>query len=625
MSKISKKPNSKTKSKKRLTKKKPKTSASKGKSPISRKLLWLKRFLVLGIWGSVAFAGVLLWFVWDIPNPDDVIETASRKPSITLLDRAGEEILRTGDVHGNVISIKDLPVHVMHAVLATEDRRFYDHMGVDIIGLLRAAWTNFRAGGIRQGGSTLTQQLAKNLFLTREKTIRRKVQEVFLAFWLEKRFSKDQLLSLYLNRVYLGSGVYGIDAAARKFFGKPANHLSLYEAAVIAGLPKAPSRYNPIASPERAAVRANQVLENMVGAGWLSTDHANKLKRKKVVVTGVSSRGQNLRYFTNWVRGRIAGYLGHINQDLVVKTTFDLRHQKIAEKHINDIKQKMKTRKADAIAFLALKPDGAVTAMMGGYSWNKSPFNRATQAFRQPGSAFKPVVFLAGIEAGLKPDSQVDDREITVEGWSPRNASGEHRGQMTLREGAARSSNSVAVAVSELAGRTAVLQMARRLGISSTLHSDPAIALGVYESNLLEMTGAYAVFANGGYSVTPYGILRIENKAGDILYSRDNAPRERMVEARYIKDLNKLLEAVVSWGTGKKARLDRPAAGKTGTSQHYRDAWFIGYTAPLVAGVWMGNDNAAPTDNVTGGNYPAQLWKLFMRDALTGIAPEGLK
>ncbi len=594
------------------------------KKRISNKFIWFKRITALLIWAMVSMIAVTLWLIWDIPNPEDIITTTNRKPNIIILDNMDNEIIKIGGVHGNAIDVRKLPINISQAFLATEDRRFYHHMGIDFIGLLRAAWVNILSGEIRQGGSTLTQQLAKNLFLTRRKTIKRKVQEVFLALWLENRFTKDQLLSLYLNRVYFGSGVYGIDAAAHKFFNKKPKHLSLYQTAVLAGLPKAPSRYNPIASPKKAANRANQVLDNMVAAGFITKSVAKSQKRKLVKVAGIAAMGANRRYFTDWIMTRLTGYLGHIDQDISVKTTLNLRHQKIAEKHIAGIKNKMKARNADAIAFLSLKPDGAITAMLGGYSWVNSSFNRATQALRQPASVFKPIVFLAGLEAGLKPDSKVDDRKITVDGWSPRNSGGEHRGQMTLREGAARSSNSVAVAVSELAGRNKVLQMARRLGLSSKLQANPAIALGVYEVNLLEMTTSYAVFANGGHSANAYGIIEITNGNGEILFKRDQSIGEIMVEQKYINDLNNLLTAVITWGTGKAAKINRPAAGKTGTSQAYRDAWFIGYNKELVAGVWIGNDNATPTKNITGGSYPARIWKSFMRDALKDIAAKKL-
>ena len=596
----------------------------KSKKRTSNKFIWFKRITALLIWAMVSMIAVTLWLIWDIPNPENIITTAKRKPNIIILDNMNNEILKIGGVHGNAIDVRKLPINISQAFLATEDRRFYNHMGIDFIGLLRAAWVNIQSGKIRQGGSTLTQQLAKNLFLTRRKTIKRKVQEVFLALWLENRFTKDQLLSLYLNRVYFGSGVYGIDAAAHKFFNKKPKQLSLYQAAVLAGLPKAPSRYNPIASPKKAANRANQVLDNMVAAGFITESVAKSQKRKLVKVAGVAAMGANRRYFTDWIITRLTGYLGHIDQDISVKTTLNLHHQKIAEKHIASIKNKMKAKNADAIAFLSLRPDGAITAMLGGYSWVNSSFNRATQALRQPASAFKPIIFLAGLEAGLKPDSKVDDRKITVDGWSPRNSGGEHRGKMTLREGAARSSNSVAVAVSELAGRDKVLQMARRLGLSSKLQANPAIALGVYEVSLLEMTTSYAVFANGGHSANAYGIIEITNGDGDILFKRDRSIGEIMVEQEYINDLNNLLTAVITWGTGKAAKINRPAAGKTGTSQAYRDAWFIGYNKELVAGVWIGNDNAMPTKNITGGSYPAKIWKLFMRDALKDIAAKEL-
>lgn len=614
-----------TKSKAKKTAKKP---ASKRSSASTRKKTrkddaprssrgwwrWLKRLLALVIWGGIALVAVVLWFGWDTPDPMEAIDQTSRRPTVTLLAADGSVVTNQGDIYGNAIKVADLPSYLPHAFLATEDRRFYDHGGIDPIGLARAMVTNVLAGGIRQGGSTITQQLAKNLFLTQERTIRRKVQEVILAFWLERNLTKDQILSIYLNRIYLGAGTYGVDAAARRYFGVPAAKVSLYEAAVLAGLPKAPSRLNPVASPKKAAARANVVLDNMVAAGWLSVDKARKAKRKVIHSSGYSV-GDSGRYFGSWVRQRAEALVGGVDRDLVIRTTLRPQHQRLAERTAVKFKSKMDQGDAGQLAFVAMEADGAVTAMLGGRSWSKSPFNRAVQAFRQPGSTFKPFVYLAALEAGFTPDTILDDRVISVDGWTPRNASRKHRGEMTMREGVARSSNSVAVALSETVGRDKVVQAARRLGITSPLKTDPSLALGVHEVSPLELTAAYAVFANGGMGVTPYAILSIEDRNGNVLY-RYRPVEERVIAPKVAENMYNLLHAVVAWGTGKAAKLPNGGgAGKTGTSQDNRDAWFVGYDAGLIAGVWMGNDDFSPMKHVAGGGLPTRFWRNFMIEA----------
>ena len=570
---------------------------------------WFKRLLALAIWLMVAGAGLLLWFAWDLPDPEAVIARTTRDPIVTVLAADGTELARHGDDYGTAVTVADLPVYLPRAFLATEDRRFYDHAGIDPIGLARALTTNLMAGGIRQGGSTISQQLAKNLFLSPERTIRRKVQEVLLAFWLEQKLSKDQILGVYLNRIYLGSGTFGVDAAARKYFGRPAREVTLFQAAVLAGLPKAPSRYSPLASPEKSARRANQVLDNLVAAGWLDRAAAEAAKRDRVPVT-TRAAGRNVRYFTDWAVARARALAGHPSEDITIHTTLVPAHQRAAERAYDSLRKEADAAGAGQMAYVAMRPDGAVTAMLGGASWSASTYNRAVHARRQPGSAFKPFIFVAGLEAGLTPDSIIDDRAITIEGWSPRNASGQHRGKMTLREGAARSSNSVAVALMEQVGRGTVIQAARRFGISTPMEADPALALGVHEVTLLELTAAYGVLANGGMSVWPYAIKAITAADGRVLFRNEAGPRTRVVDPGVVKGMNDLLRAVVTWGTGKRAGLDRiPVRGKTGTTQNYRDAWFVGYTDDLVAGVWYGNDDSTPMNTVGGSGLPARFWK----------------
>lgn len=580
--------------------------------------------LVLAIWLGVGLGGLIAWYALTLPDVDQAL-SPTRRPSVTILTVDGGEIATVGDNFAQALSVADLPAAVPKAVTSIEDRRFYDHFGLDVIGLGRAVWANLRAGGIVQGGSTITQQAAKTLFLTPERTIKRKVQELMLAFWLERKFSKDQILSIYLNRTYYGAGAYGIDAAARKFFGKSASRVSIYEAAMLAGVLKAPSRLNPIASPGAADQRARVVIATMVDAGRISAAEA----RAAVAGRGAAqARGRrpNAMYFVDWILAQLPGFLTARDQDLVIYTTLDSRAQRIAE---DQVEKALSTSTAQAgpsqAALVALATDGAVRALVGGRDYALSPFNRATQAYRQPGSAFKPIVYLAGLEAGLTPASRLIDAPLRVEGWEPRNYSGRFQGEMSVTQALAQSVNTVAVRVSEYAGRERVIATARRIGITSRLEPTPSLALGVSEISLLELTAAYAAIANGGYGVWPYGIRKIEDRSGRLLYERSGTGPGRVIAAGDAANLAEMLSAAIRTGTGKAARMSRPAAGKTGTSQNARDAWFIGFTAELVAGVWMGNDDERPMASVTGGGMPARLWKNFVTTALAGSPERSLR
>jgi penicillin-binding protein 1A len=493
-------------------------------------------------------------------------------------------------------------------VIATEDRRFYRHFGIDLIALARAALVDLRAGRVVQGGSTITQQIAKNVFLTPERSLKRKVQEALLALWLERRFSKDQLLTIYLNRVYLGAGSYGVEAAARQYFGKPASKLGLAEAAMIAGLPKAPSRYAPTRDLAQARARAAVVLDNMVAAGRLARAEADAAKARPAAVSGAYG-GSAARYFADWVIDQVPAFVGPTARDLVVHTTLDAAAQRAAEAAVAGLGERGSVGQA---ALVAMTPDGAVRAMVGGRDYAASQFNRATQARRQPGSAFKIAVYAAALEAGFAPDDAFADVPVEVAGWSPRNYGGIYLGEITLTTAFAKSSNSVAVQLAERVGRRRVIEVARRLGIASPLSPQPSLALGAGEVTLLELTGAYAVVANGGRSVIPYGIDEIRARDGTVLYRRAGSGPGRALSAAAARTLDSLLRAVVREGTGRRAALAVPAAGKTGTSQDFRDAWFIGYRPGLVAGVWLGNDDGKPMGKVTGGGLPAELWHEFM-------------
>lgn len=578
--------------------------------------------LVLAIWGFVLLGSVLAWYATDLPDIGGLAR-ATRQPSISLLAADGSPISSTGEVYGRTVKVAQLPPVLPHAVLAVEDRRFYRHFGIDLRGLARAVWVNLRAGEVVQGGSTITQQLAKVLFLTPERTLKRKVQEALLALWLERKFSKDEILALYLNRVYLGSGTYGVDAAARRYFDKAANDVSLYEAAQLAGLLKAPSRYNPVSDYQRAGQRTRVVLNAMVEAGFVTPEEARHAEATKPARPRLTSR--RARYYADWVMAQIGDYVGRIDSDLTVVTTLDSRLQNIAEDELVAILAEEGARRgADQAAFVALTPDGAVRAMVGGRDYVESQFNRSSQALRQPGSAFKVFVYLAAMEAGWRPDDRMADAPVAVGDWQPQNYDERYYGDVTLREGFARSLNSVSVRLTEQVGREQVAEAARRLGITSDLEVAPSLALGASEVTLIELTNAYATFANGGRGVWPFGILEIRDVTGRVLYRRRGEGPGPLIGAYNVDQMTNMMTASVEWGTGKAAKIGRPAAGKTGTSQEFRDAWFIGFTRELVAGAWFGNDDGRPMTRVTGGGLPAKLWARVMTRALENHAPQPL-
>jgi penicillin-binding protein 1A len=605
---------------------KPKKTA-KGKAPAPRRSgvgRWLRRFLVLSVWGFVALLGVVAFYAYDLPDVDNLGER-TRTPSVRLVSADGVQIARFGDAYATPVHVADLPDHVRFAVLATEDRRFYSHFGLDVIALARATLANLRAGRVVQGASTLTQQIAKNVFLTPERSFKRKIQELLLAFWLEHTFAKDQLLSIYLNRVYLGAGTYGIGAASARYFGKPATKLSLGEAAMIAGLLKAPSRYAPTRDLERAQARARQVLGFMVDAGYIEDAEAQAASRSPFTIRRQLTTSRGVRYFADWVFDRVSDYTGPGAADITVVTTLDLRMQKAAEAAVEwALAGEGAERQATQAALVALAPDGAVRAMVGGRDYRLSQFNRATQARRQPGSAFKPFVYLAALEAGMKPGDKIDDAPLTIDGWSPRNYDGKYAGPVSLKEALVRSLNTVAVRIAERVGRDKVVDVARRLGISSPLRADASLALGASEATLLETTQAYTALANGGQGVWAHGIAEIRGAGGTVLYHRTGTGLGRVVEPQHLGPLVDMMSAVIDHGTGRTARVPWPSAGKTGTSQEWRDAWFIAFNRELTAGVWIGNDNGAPMKWVSGGGLPAQLWARFMGAALAGVAPRPL-
>jgi penicillin-binding protein 1A len=597
-------------------------SRSGGRSLLKQIVRWTTAVAAVAAMGVMGLLGYYATYLPDIST----INKPQSQPMLTVLANDGSTLAVYGDYTGTWLTVDKLPTSVVEALMATEDRRFRSHFGVDVFGIARAALHNIRAGGIVEGGSTITQQLAKNLFLTTDRTLRRKIQETMLALWLEHRYSKDEILTIYLNRVYFGAGTYGVDAASERYFGHSAIDLTLPESAMLVGLLKAPSRYSPASSPDLATSRTNEVIQNMVEAGYLTPDQAAAAKQKMAKVIPKALPGGDVRYFTDWVLSELPDYTGVSDRDLVIRTSLDPRLQKLAEHAVaTAMDSRGKQAKASQAAMVVTAPDGTVLAMVGGRDYAKSQYNRATQAMRQPGSSFKLLVYLAGLEAGLTPDDQMRDSPIILEGWQPQNYGGTYRGNVTLREAFAKSINTVAVKLGERANRQSVVEMSRRLGIETPITARPSLALGTSEVHLIDLTAAYAVVANRGQAVAPHAITDIRDRTGRLLYRGAPPDSVQILSNRTVAEMTDLLAAVMDeGGTGQGAALDRPSAGKTGTSQDFRDAWFVGFTAQYVAGVWVGNDDASPMARVTGGGIPAQIWHRFMADASAGLPVEPL-
>lgn len=576
----------------------------------------LKFLFFVGFWAGLAAVGLVAYYSRDLPDTKKLLESP-KAHSIRVLDRNGEFLTVIGG-SGKNIAFRDLPPHLVQAVIATEDRRFFDHFGVDIFGLTRAMYANYRAGKVVQGGSTVTQQLAKLIFLTPERTIKRKIQEAMLAVWIERNFTKEEIMEMYLNRVYLGGGNYGIDSASKSYFGKGATELNLGESAIIAGLLKAPSRYSPHNNKELAEKRARQVLGKMVEAGYISSSEV----AEKVNVLGTYTGQLNSSfYFTDWIASQITEYIGQLESNVTVLTTLDTKLQYFAEESIRTVlEQKSKELKVQQASLFSISPQGEVLAMVGGRDFKKSQFNRVTQAYRQPGSSFKLFIYLAGLENGYDQYSVFEDAPIEVGNWRPENYKNEYLGEIILKEALARSLNTVAVQLSEAVGREKVIEMAHRLGIEENILATPALALGTTEVTLLEMVQAYAHLANGGYRVRAYGIKEIKDDNNKILFKRSDYDPPRILEENTVLRMNDMLTQVMKVGTGRRANFGRSLAGKTGTSQEFRDAWIIAYTPQIVTGVWAGNDDNTSMKEVTGGTIPAEIFKAYM-----SIAHENLK
>ncbi|MBR1167557.1 transglycosylase domain-containing protein [Bradyrhizobium sp. DASA03005] len=574
---------------------------------------------VLSLWGVIAVIGVVIYVGAHLP-PIQSLEIPKRPPTIQIVGIDGSMLAQRGEMAGANVALKDLPPYLPKAFIAIEDRRFYSHFGIDPVGILRALVTNVLHRGVSQGGSTLTQQLAKNLFLTQERTLQRKLQEVELAIWLERKHSKDEILELYLNRVYFGSGAYGVEAAAQKYFGKSAKNVTVAEAAMLAGLVKSPSRLAPNRNPEGAEARAQIVLAAMADAKFI-TDAQAKASIGHPSYNVKPAGAGTVNYVADWIGEVLDDLVGQIDESIKVETTIDPKLQSVAEAAIIDeLAAKSVKFNVSQGALVAMTPDGAVRAMVGGRNYSDSQYNRAVTARRQPGSSFKPFVYLTALEQGLTPDTMRQDAPIEVKGWRPENYTHEYFGAVTLTQALAMSLNTVAIRLGLEVGPKNVVRTAHRLGISSKLEPNASIALGTSEVSVVELVGAYAPFANGGLAVAPHVVTRIRTLSGKLLYMRQPEERNQVIDPRYVGMMNAMMRETLISGTAKKAEIPGwPAAGKTGTSQDYRDAWFIGYTASLVTGVWLGNDDNSPTKKATGGGLPVEVWSRFMKTALEGV------
>ena len=580
--------------------------------------------IVLALTASAFF----WWF--DRTYSADLYATLNHKsPTITLLADDGHVLAKRGIRHAKT-SLDALPQSLIDAVISTEDRRFYSHWGLDPQGLGRAIWNNISKGRLREGGSTITQQLVKNVYLTRKRTLTRKFRELIISLWLEHHLTKQQILAHYFNRVYFGAGAtHGITAAARRYFDKPVANLDLAESALLAGLLKAPSYYSPRKNLLRSHQRAAIVLDNMVATGAISPRQASNAKEDPALLKKPARRNKQIigtEYALDWIMEQLKQRVGRIETDLIVKTTLNFNWQVRSQQMVHEmIEQNRLNKNIDQAAAVLLDERGAIKLMIGGSSYKQSQFNRVTQAHRQPGSSFKPIVYLAAMENGRTPNSVVMDERIKIDNWHPRNYARFHRGPVTLRKALASSINSVAAKLADDVGLEQVIHTAKRLGINSNLKKRPSLALGSSEVTPLEMTGAYVPFMNGGFRALPHIINEVTTANGELVFEHENRRPVRIIKPSYIYDMNDMLGAVVRTGTGKRARLDHHAsAGKTGTTQGYRDAWFIGYSGHFTCGIWAGNDDNTPTNGVSGGKLPAILWKKIMQLAHKDRAPRSL-
>ena len=591
------------------------------RSPLQALIYWT---LVLGVWALIFLVAFFAVFAVDLPDTSKLYEV-KRQPSVSYLDRSGALVSVRGSQYAPPVDLDKLPPYVPKAFIAIEDRWFYYHFGFNPWGIVRSVVYNAtHRGGPLRGGSTITQQLARNLFLTPSQTYRRKVQELILAVWLEAKFSKKQILELYLNRVYFGAGAYGIEAASQRYFNKPASQLTLGESALLAGMMKGPSRYSPVAATDRAARRATIVLDEMVRIHAITSQERDAAFQQKVRVNPVLAN-QRAQYFTDWLDDQVRELVGEPTEDLVVETTLDLPLQTAAEQALQQGVAAAASQGVQQGALISLDGEGRVRAYVGGTNYLQTQFDRATMARRQAGSAFKPFVYLTAMEAGRTPDTPVVDEPIAIGAWQPRNYTGKYLGPITLEVGLKESINTVAARLANEVGTANVAATARRLGITSPIQLDPSMALGAVEVSPLEMAQAYDPFSNGGFYAKAYAIERIRTASGKVLYDHGVGAGERraVIGQPALSYMIRMMRQVVASGTGMRAAVPGyDLAGKTGTTSDYRDAWFVGYTGGFVTAVWVGRDDNTPMRRVTGGAAPAGIWHDYMAAALPRLKVE---
>lgn len=580
-----------------------------GRAKFSNKLI------SFGIFAFVFGFFLFLFLIRDMPDLDR-LESKGRRASIIFESYDGKNVATYGDLFRNAVSVDTIPKYVANAVIAIEDRRFYKHCGVDFIGILRAMYANIIHKRIVQGGSTLTQQLAKNLFLSQNKSFKRKIQEFILALWLEKKFTKKQILSIYLNRVYFGSCAYGIDAAAFRYYGKRAKHLTLYESAKIAGILKAPSLYSPFYNPEKSDRRAETILECMVEEKYITENERQEALQQRDKLSRLAVPMDENRYFTDWALEQVQELVSTDSDDLIVRTTLDPKLQKSATYVIRNMLTNQGFKNGvGQMALVAIDKTGAVRAMVGGHTYNTSQYNRAL-AVRSFGSAFKYFVYLTALERGTDIYDLVSDKPLTINGWSPKNYKYKSIGDISVMQAFVKSVNTCAVRTAQRIGMDKIVDMAERLGISD-VSNNLATVLGTSGTTLLDMTAAYGITMNNGCKITPFGIISIKTQRGKVLYRAHIQSGRQVISQETAEKMKVMMHELMIRGTGKRANIPNiKCYGKTGTSNDSRDASFIGFSPPLVVGVWVGNDDNSPMhQNVTGGTIPAETWKKFMEAA----------
>jgi len=568
----------------------------------------LKTLLILGAWGGTALIGYILYVAHDLPNINKLEEPREGR-KVTILDNNGQTLATYGNIYGYYVPYEEIPQNLVNAVISIEDRKFFEHPGIDVLGILRAAFANFKSGHVVQGGSTITQQLAKVTLLSPKKTLKRKIQEAILSLELENKYTKKQILSIYLNKVYLGAGIYGIDAASKYYFGKNAHDLNLYECAIIAGLPKAPSRFSPLNNPELSGQRAYQVLTSMFENSYITKEQKDGAEKSVQLNTSLLG-SKEFGYFTNWIYERIGQHVDGDNIDITIKSSLDRHIQKTVQKTLGGYLDKFsEEKKMTQGAIVVMNHDGKILAMLGGRNFSKSPFNRVTQAFRPAGSAFKIFVYTAAIEKGHLPDAIFEDKPISFGTWAPTNFHDKFLGELTMDEAFARSVNTIAVQVAHQVGVGSIIDVAHRMGISSDIGYDLSISLGTSSVNLLELSSAYATIANDGVFSEPYSIETIkDSNTGTLLYSRQNVEKPQVITKETAETMQELLRNCVLRGSAQATSIkDFKVSGKTGTSQNHRDAWFVGFSDDYVVGVWLGNDDYSPMNKVSGGNFPTMI------------------